>query len=78
MWGIRYGSNHKISYTYKVEEEVVVYKMWKKEKVVIIRFDVNERNAQFMEEGRRTLCNGLEKEGSVIYVQYNVKSRKLR
>jgi hypothetical protein len=46
--------------------------MWKKEKVGIMRFGVNERNAHFMEEGRRTLCNGLEKEGSVIYVQYNV------
>jgi hypothetical protein len=28
--------------TYKVEEEVVVYKMWKKETVEVMRFGVNE------------------------------------
>jgi hypothetical protein len=52
--------------------------MWKKETVEVMRFGVNEWNAQFMEEGRRTLCDVLEREGTVIYVQYNVESRKFR
>ncbi len=55
----RCGRNEK-NPLYKVEE-VAVYKMWKKETVEIIGFDVNERNAQFMEEGRRTLCDVVEK-----------------